>query len=96
MVWTFNWTTSAYGNRSYACSELGKPLIRSTNNGLTAVTDYKGKIVEQVPQFETAVLRAELTPTDGTTPYRTFGTWPLYFWVALSLMLAWWLPRKKD
>ncbi|TOC25256.1 apolipoprotein N-acyltransferase [Vibrio parahaemolyticus] len=76
--------------------ELGKPLIRSTNNGLTAVTDYKGKIVEQVPQFETAVLRAELTPTDGTTPYRTFGTWPLYFWVALSLMLAWWLPRKKD
>ncbi len=42
--------------------ELGKPLIRSTNNGLTAVTDHKGKIVEQVPQFETAVLRAELTP----------------------------------
>ncbi|MCQ8140484.1 nitrilase-related carbon-nitrogen hydrolase, partial [Vibrio parahaemolyticus] len=65
--------------------ELGKPLIRSTNNGLTAVTYYKGKIVEQVPQFETALLREEITPTDVTKPYRTFGTWPLYFWVEMSL-----------
>ncbi len=75
--------------------ELGKPLIRSTNNGVTAVTDHKGNIVEQIPQFETAVLRAELTPTDGKTPYRIFGTWPMYIWVVLSLMLAGWLSRKK-
>lgn len=75
--------------------ELGKPLIRSTNNGVTAVTDHKGKIIEQIPQFETAVLRAELVPTDGQTPYRIVGTWPLYIWAGLSLMLAWWLPRKK-
>ncbi len=55
--------------------ELGKPLIRSTNNGVTAVTDHKGKVIEQIPQFETAVLRAELVPTDGQTPYRIVGTW---------------------
>ncbi|EME9804773.1 apolipoprotein N-acyltransferase [Vibrio alginolyticus] len=76
--------------------ELGKPLIRSTNNGLTAVTDHKGKIVEQVPQFETAVLRAELTSTNGQTPYRIVGTWPLYIWVGLSLALALGLRRKQS
>ena len=32
--------------------EFGKPLIRSTNNGVTAVTDYKGNITHELPQFE--------------------------------------------
>ncbi|EGA68032.1 apolipoprotein N-acyltransferase [Vibrio sinaloensis DSM 21326] len=69
--------------------ELGKPVVRSTNNGVTAVTDYRGNIIAQIPQFETAVLRAEITSTDGQTPYRQFGTWPLYIWVVLSLVLGW-------
>lgn len=65
--------------------ELGLPLIRSTNNGVTAVTDHKGQIIAQIPQFETAVLRADVTPTDGTTWYREVGTWPLYVWVLACL-----------
>jgi apolipoprotein N-acyltransferase len=69
--------------------ELGKPVIRATNNGLTAVTDYLGHITAQVPQFETAVLRAEITSTTGETPYRQVGTWPLYIWVVLSLIVGW-------
>ncbi|HDY8141819.1 TPA: apolipoprotein N-acyltransferase, partial [Vibrio vulnificus] len=76
--------------------ELGKPLIRSTNNGLTAVTDHRGKIIASIPQFETAVLRAELTPTQGQTPYHQLGSWPLYIWVALSLALAWWRKRRTS
>ena len=69
--------------------ELGKPLIRSTNNGVTAVTDHKGNILKQLPQFETGVLKTELTSTTGHTPYRTIGTWPLYIWVFLSLLCGW-------
>ncbi|MDC5819696.1 apolipoprotein N-acyltransferase [Vibrio europaeus] len=69
--------------------ELGKPVIRATNNGVTAVTDHKGHITAQVPQFETAVLRAEIPSTSGETPYRQFGTWPMYFWVVLSLVVGW-------
>ncbi|EOB3602808.1 TPA: apolipoprotein N-acyltransferase [Vibrio vulnificus] len=76
--------------------ELGKPLIRSTNNGLTAVTDHRGKIIASIQQFETAVLRAELTPTQGQTPYHQLGSWPLYIWVALSLALAWWRKRRTS
>ncbi len=37
--------------------ELGKSLIRATNNGVTAVTDERGRIVAQLPQFETGVLK---------------------------------------
>ena len=69
--------------------ELGKPVIRATNNGITAVTDYKGHIIAKVPQFETAVLRAEIPSIQGETPYRHLGTWPIYLWVVLSLLAGW-------
>ncbi|CAH0526628.1 apolipoprotein N-acyltransferase [Vibrio hippocampi] len=68
--------------------ELGLPVIRSTNNGVTALTDHHGKIVEQLPQFEMGVLKAEVTPTAGSTWYRNIGSLPLYLWVAISLLLA--------
>ncbi len=74
--------------------ELGKPVIRATNNGVTAVTDYRGKIIKQLPQFTTAVLKTTLIPTRGKTPYHALGSWPLYIWVLISLSAAlYW--RKK-
>lgn len=66
--------------------ELGKPLIRVTNNGITAITDAKGKVIKQLPQFETAVLKATIESTSGTTPYGKLGSWPLYL-ISLFLLL---------
>ncbi len=65
--------------------ENGKPLIRSTNNGVTAITDYHGKIIAQAPQFETQVLRATISSTTGLTPYTRFGNWPLIGLIAMGL-----------
>ncbi|MFH0257217.1 apolipoprotein N-acyltransferase [Vibrio rumoiensis] len=75
--------------------ELGKPLIRATNNGVTAVTDYKGRITKQVPQFQTEVLKAEVTSTSGNTPYTHLGSWLLYVWCALGLFSVWFQKRKS-
>ncbi|MUH98667.1 apolipoprotein N-acyltransferase [Aliivibrio fischeri] len=74
--------------------EIGKPVIRSTNNGVTAITDHKGHITKQIPQFTTAVLRGEVIPTTGTTPYRYWGSIPLYLLVGLFLLVAW--RKRKD
>lgn len=49
--------------------EFGRPLIRSTNNGITAIIDHHGNIIKQLPQFETAVLTQTISPTIGLTPY---------------------------
>lgn len=69
--------------------EFGKPVIRSTNNGVTAITDHMGRVIAEIPQFETGVLRAQVISTEGQTPFHFWGSWPLYLWVALSLVIGW-------
>ena len=53
--------------------EFGRPLLRSTNTGITAAIDHQGKIVNVIPQFKEGVLRAEIDLVKGTTPYSKYG-----------------------
>ncbi|MDV7104795.1 apolipoprotein N-acyltransferase [Vibrio sp. TH_r3] len=66
--------------------ETGKPVIRATNNGLTAITDYRGKVIAQVPQFSTEVLRAKVMSTEGKTPYLIIGDWPVIGFILFSTL----------
>ena len=56
--------------------------------GTTMVTEIDGSIIAQIPQFEAGVLRAEVRPAHGQTPYLRFGSWPMYALAALLLGLA--------
>ncbi len=67
--------------------ELGRPLIRATNTGITAFVDAKGQIIKQAPQFKTISLSATVAPTIGTTPYSVLGSKPLYILIFLLIFL---------
>lgn len=49
--------------------EFGRPLLRSTNNGITAVVDHHGDFIARIPQFEEGVLKTEVALVIGETPY---------------------------
>ncbi|ART79812.1 apolipoprotein N-acyltransferase [Oceanisphaera avium] len=68
--------------------ELGRPLIRATNNGVTLVTDEKGQIQAQYPQFTMGVLQAKVMGTTGLTPYASFGSAPLMAWLLISALVG--------
>ncbi|WP_284246638.1 apolipoprotein N-acyltransferase [Thalassotalea insulae] len=58
--------------------EFGRPLLRATNNGVTAVTDHRGQITEQLAQFQQAVLTTKVQLVDGMTPYSRYGNYPVW------------------
>ncbi|MBL4622131.1 MAG: apolipoprotein N-acyltransferase [Immundisolibacteraceae bacterium] len=57
--------------------ETGRPLARATNSGITALVDWKGRVIAQSPQFQQTVLTGTLQPRSGATPYVEYGDWPL-------------------
>ncbi|WP_366931723.1 apolipoprotein N-acyltransferase [Moritella sp.] len=65
--------------------EFQRPVIRSTNTGITAIYDAQGQEVGRIAQFEKAVLRAQVTPYEGTTPFNRYGNTPL---LILALLLS--------
>lgn len=74
--------------------EFGKPVIRATNSGVTLAIDAHGQPIKMLPQFEQQVLRVDVAPASGQTPYNRFGSWPLITWVLLALGIAAWRQRK--
>ena len=73
--------------------EAGRFLIRAANDGITAVIGPRGEVVARLPQFEEAVLRADVQPMTGLTPYARFGNYPVVVGALGLLGLAAWRRR---
>lgn len=68
--------------------ETGRPMLRATNTGMTAVINPQGAIVAQLPPFTRGVLEAQVSGFTGMTPYAQLGDWPVAALIALGLLPA--------
>lgn len=69
--------------------ETARPMLRATNNGISAVIDHDGNIMKTSPQFKEDVLTSEFQPMQGSTLYVLLGNYPIILISALVLLLAW-------
>jgi len=62
--------------------ELGRPMLRATNTGATAVIDHRGVVTHQLPRLTRGRLAATVQGRSGLTPYAQWasrwGLWPLW------------------
>ncbi len=76
--------------------ETGRPMLRATNTGATAVIDPKGKVIAQLPPFERNVLTATVQGYRELTPYSIYGNTPVVAAALLMLFAAWILSKRNN
>ena len=71
--------------------ELGRPMLRATNTGATAIIDHTGRVTDQMPRFTRGSLKGTFEGRHGLTPFaRWAGTWGLGpLWALCCAVVAW-------
>ena len=68
-------------------AESGRYLLRSTNTGITAIINEKGKVIDSIPQFTPATLTGNAVLFEGMTPYARTGNYPVVIFIILILVV---------
>ncbi len=66
--------------------ETRRPMLRSTNTGITAAIDARGRVVDRLEMNRPGALSVEVRPGAGLTPYVRMGD--TIAWSALALTAA--------
>jgi len=75
--------------------EARRFMVRAANDGVSAVIDPQGAIVAQAPEYQAAVLRAQITPRSGATPYLQTGNVPILLLGIGGLLFSLWSAFRR-
>lgn len=62
--------------------ENSRAIVRATQNGISALIDADGAVLERTRQFEVAVVQGDVSLRGGLTPYQRWGS---RWWIVLPL-----------
>ena len=72
----------------FRARETERPMVRSSNNGLSSLIDWQGQVQVIAPQFEKAVVVGKIQPRSGVTPYVQYGNYPALILAIILLIPA--------
>ena len=75
--------------------ELGRPLLRATNTGVTSAIGHDGRIVAELPWFTCGVLEVTVQGRTGATPYQRVADWLAVGAALLLAFIACWRAPKR-
>lgn len=67
--------------------EIGRPILRTTNTGITAHIDHLGNVIKRLASQKQGVLEGMVQPVQGMTPYTRWGNWVPVLGSAIYLAL---------
>jgi apolipoprotein N-acyltransferase len=67
--------------------ENGKPVVRATNSGVSALINAAGDITHMAPLYQQAQVTGKVTLMAGKTPYNTGLNWPIFL-LSMGLVLC--------
>lgn len=76
--------------------ETGRPMLRATTNGISALIDEKGGVRQRSRQFRTEMLSDTVQPMQGATPYVRWGNWPVVILLVLLSAGVRWRGAKRQ
>lgn len=74
--------------------ETGRPMLRATNTGATAIIGPQGKVLAQLEPFTRGVLSDTVQGYSGWTPYMLLGNAPVVVLAAACLFFVWFRGRS--
>ncbi len=75
--------------------ETGRPMLRATNTGATAVINPRGTVLHSLPNYTRGTLYYFVQGMAGKTPYIRFGNIPFLLLAGLLLAAAWFFGKNK-
>jgi apolipoprotein N-acyltransferase len=90
-AWYGNSPVAAQHNQiaQFRALETGRMMLRATNTGVTSIIGADGKVLQQLPQHEEAVLNGMAQGYDGITPYVRWGNAAVLLLLIALLVYAW-------
>jgi len=76
--------------------ENEKPLIRATNDGISALIDYDGRVTAVSPSFQRTTLEGTLEPRTGLTPFGRAGSYPILLLSFIVIVIALYRTRRPE
>jgi apolipoprotein N-acyltransferase len=76
--------------------ELAKPVIRATNNGVSAIIDGQGQVIEQLPQNEAITRITELQISNSQTWFQKHGRFTSLIFISIFIAFNLFNRRKSN
>jgi apolipoprotein N-acyltransferase len=75
--------------------ETGRPMLRATNTGATAIIDHRGVVQDQLDVAQEGLLTGQVQGMQGVTPYARLGNLAILLICLISLGVALALGRSE-
>lgn len=76
--------------------ECGVPMVRCANNGISLICDEKGSVQDVLDLGQRGYVMADVVPGSGQTAYVRWGAWPLFWFLLLWLVVAFFVRSHEE